>query len=134
MRKWILIAMLFTALSMSLMGVTYKVNVIGGGPSTNVKLHMVYTLPSWTGGFDGDMEYVGPNSTNNGSIFSYNDPGANYWYAFYATVTAKRDWGGEMLTGTSYTTGHVAGNTEIWLNTVTIPIPVKPIPIVPNPK
>lgn len=122
MKKLILVAAALMLLSVSLMGITFSINVINWKPGTEV------TISGWVGiGGGGNwtvlpnlpMEKVGPNSGGNGYIFRYTSS-STYFSGYDVTVRAGNQ--------SSSANGTVALNgNHIWLDSINLVPIIDPI-------
>lgn len=115
MKKLILIAAVLMLLSVSLMGITFKIEVINAKPNTQVYIsgHTGTPAPGpWTEWDHALMTQEGPNGTGNGYIYSISAP-SNGHNGFNVTAYAGNQ--SSHREGSQYLYGSL-----IWLPTITL--------------
>ena len=122
MKKLILIAATLMLLSVSLMGITFSINVIRATTSTHVYISGWTGVPGgpWTDWNHVEMTRGVPNSGGNGYIYYITAP-SNGHNGF--DVTAYAGGKSSRKTGSEY----ISGN-NVWLDSIVFPPPPPPPP------
>ena len=121
MKKLTLVAAALMLLSVSLMGITFSINVIRATTSTHVYISGWTGVPGgpWTDWNHVEMTRGVPNSGGNGYIYYITAP-SNGHNGF--DVTAYAGGKSSRKTGSEYNYGN-----DIWLDSININGPTKPI-------